>query len=69
MHNSLEWMVLPQWLYLPLMDGVISQRTASELFDLWLQIPQGQTRPWPRHLLPIRDRLDLYMLAASPTKH
>lgn len=70
MHESQSYQWFPGWLYRPLMYGALTLAEASELFDLWLMIPPGESRPWPAHLLPIRDRLHLWRHESlSPTRH
>lgn len=60
MHSSQTWQELPKWLLAPLMDQVLTQAEASEMFDCWLMTPEGETRLLPDHLHQAAERMFLW---------
>ena len=58
---SQTWQQLLEWLLQPLLNGVISQSEASELWDHSL-VTEEEFYPLPRHLNPACERLHLWSL-------
>ncbi len=67
--SSATWQELPQWLLEPVMAEALTLAEASHLWDEWLMTPEGQTRELPPVLHPAAQRLHLWRLECSPTKH
>jgi hypothetical protein len=59
--HSLTYSLLPSWLLNPLLQGVISQVEAAELWDSQLLVPPDQPHlELPPHLHPACERLSLW---------
>ena len=66
--SSQTWQELPQSLLDPVMDGALTLAEAAEIFDLIL-MAQSDWIDLPTHLNPAADRLELWQLEVSPTRH
>ena len=66
--HSLSYQSLPPSLLAPLMEGVLTVSESSHLWDLMLL----STEDWieaPQALLPAVQRLNLWQVEISPTRH
>ena len=63
MHDSQTWQTLPPRLLIPLLQGVISQVEAAEIWDLVLRSPPWQqTVTLPPRLHSAAQRLKLWAM-------
>lgn len=69
MTTSLTWQALPEWLQEPLQNSVLTLAEAAELWDRWLLTPDGEVLMLPPHLYSAAEKLCLWEMPASPTRH
>ena len=60
--NSLTWQFLPPQLQEPLLQGVISQAEAADLWDLTLLCPDDWINWLPPHLQQVARRVWLFRM-------
>ena len=69
MHESLTWQTLPSAFLEPVLLGLVLLMAASELWDLWLTTPNGQTLAIPQRLQPAAHLIFQQDVIARLTLH